>query len=58
MPLYPHEGGAWVQYRPPKSSSFGHHARKRDPVAAWEMTKAFLRRHTIAVSSWRSEIPG
>ena len=37
----------WTLYAPPKSTSFGHTARKRDPFAAWSMTRAFLETHTL-----------
>lgn len=32
----------WVVYHPPKSVSFGHQSRIRDPRRAWPMVKQFL----------------
>lgn len=43
--LYPETEGEWTQYRPPKRTAFGHQARRRDPMVAWRVTKAFLKKH-------------
>jgi len=45
--LYRRTGDEWTEYRPPKSTSFGHAARRRDPVAAWRATVTFLRAHCL-----------
>jgi hypothetical protein len=34
--------GEWVVYRPPKSVSFGHQSRIRDPRRAWPMVQQFM----------------
>jgi hypothetical protein len=36
------EGGEWVVYHPPKSVSFGHQSRVRDPRRSWPMVERFL----------------
>jgi hypothetical protein len=36
------ESGEWVVYHPPKSVSFGHQSRIRDPRRAWPVVQRFL----------------
>ena len=45
--MYAHETGERVLYGPPKSVSFGHQARVRDPRLAWPMTLRFLDAFTL-----------
>ncbi len=45
--IYRRTGGEWTEYRPPKRALFGHQARKRDPIIAWQVTKEFLRVHCL-----------
>jgi hypothetical protein len=47
--MYQMTGGEWTAYRPPKKAKFGHNARRRDPRAAWDETKAFLANDCISV---------
>jgi len=46
----------WVVYAPPKSVSFGHRARLRDPLKAWSSVQLFLAEHTKFEFGHRSEL--
>jgi hypothetical protein len=45
--------GEWVVYHPPKSVSFGHQARIRDPRKAWPTVERFLNDVTRSVLAER-----
>jgi hypothetical protein len=36
------ESGEWVVYHPPKSVSFGHQSRMRDPRRTWPTVERFM----------------
>lgn len=46
----------WVVYSPPKSASFGHRARIRDPIKAWSSVQFFLAEHSKFDLGHRSEL--
>lgn len=50
------ESGEWVVYHPPKSVSFGHQSRIRDPRRAWPVAQRFLTELTQFVLDERIEL--
>jgi hypothetical protein len=42
VPAMNTETGEWVIYHPPKSVSFGHQSRTRDPRRAWPIVEQFM----------------
>jgi hypothetical protein len=50
------ESGEWVVYHPPKSVSFGHQSRMRDPRRAWPTVERFMADLTLFTLGDRMEL--